>query len=554
MIMMPISKVLKSPKLLAVSLLLVANVAVSNAQDISAAPISADSVVLLLFLSIMIMVVFMAAILGDKIIKLSASKHLGEERSNSFGLFPSLTEIAPKSAHPVAGKAPVVGLTKGFDIKLIGRAEKEINEAFKPASFAVKPTDYNCLQPIPKMLVKEGDKVKAGDVIFHDRQIDNVFFTAPVSGEIAEIRRGDKRAITEVVILADKDQQFKEFAVKNTDSLSREEAIEQLIQSGAWTLLLERPFGVLANPEVKPKAIHISTFDSAPLAVDYNFVFDFVDAADFQAGLDVLNLLTDKVHLNLNAKKAPNALFTNAKGVQLNWFEGPHPAGNVGVQIHHIDPINKGETVWTVKPEDVVTIGKVFTKGIYEPVKYVAVAGSPLKSTFYVKTIAGANIEGLVKDNLNNDHVRYVSGDVLTGTRIESNGFLSAKHNLLTVLEEGDFHELFGWILPQYPRPSINPTIPWSLIPFAQFEANTNTHGEKRAFVVSGQYEEVLPMDVFPVHLIKSILYNDFDQMEGLGIYEVLEEDLALCEFVCTSKQPVQAILREGLNYVKSQN
>jgi Na+-transporting NADH:ubiquinone oxidoreductase subunit A len=546
-----------SSKIFKVFLVLFSSFGLSNsalAQDISAAPLSANSVVILLFLSIMIMVVFMAAILGDKIIKLSAAKHLGEEKSSRIGLFPSLKELAPVAPHPVLGDASQVKvLTKGFDIKLKGKASKEF-KSFKPASFAVKPTDFNGLQPIPKMEVKEGDKVKAGDVLFFDRKIDNIFFTAPVSGEVAEIRRGAKRAITEVVILADKDQQFKEFEKKNVSTLSREEAIEQLIQSGAWTLLLERPFGVLANPDVKPKAIHISTFDSAPLAVDYNFVFNQVNASDFQAGLDVLNKLTDKVHLNLNAKKAPNAIFTNARGVQFNWFEGAHPAGNVGVQIHHIDPINKGETVWTVKPEDVVTIGKVFTKGIYEPVKYVAVAGDPLKETFYVKTLLGANIESLVQNNLKDEHVRYVSGNVLTGKKIEKNGFLSAQDNLLTVLEEGDFHELFGWILPQYPRPSINPTIPWSKIPFVQFEANTNTHGEKRAFVVTGQYEEVLPMDLYPVHLLKAVIYNDFDQMEGLGIYEVLEEDLALCEFVCTSKQPVQAILRDGLDYVKSQN
>lgn len=526
-----------------------------SAQDVSAAPISADSVVILLFLSVMIMVVFMAAILGDRILKLSASKNLGEEKASNFGIIPSVTEFIPDMPHPVAGSQKNVHkIKKGFDIKLVGKATKEINTNFTPSSFAVKPTDFHGLQPIPKMLVKEGETVKAGDKLFHDRKIDNIFFTAPVSGEIAEIRRGAKRAITEIVILADKKQSFREFPKKAIDALTKEEAIETLIESGAWTFFVERPFGLLANPDNTPKAIHISTFDSAPLAVDYNFVFENIDENDFQAGLDVLNKLTEKVHLNLNAKKQPNKIFTEAKGVQHNWFEGPHPSGLVGVQIHHVDPVNKGEFVWTIKPEDVVTIGKLFNKGIYEPVKYVALAGEPLKETFYVKTLAGANVETLLKDNLNNDNVRVVSGNVLTGKKIESNGFISAQDNLISVLEEGDFHEMFGWILPQYPRPSINPTIPWSLIDFAEFEANTNTHGEKRAFVVTGQYEKVLPMDLYPVQLIKAIIYNDFDQIEGLGIYEVIEEDLALCEFVCTSKQPVQQILREGLDYIKSQS
>jgi Na+-transporting NADH:ubiquinone oxidoreductase subunit A len=463
----------KFSKVLFISFILIGLSQTAMAQDVSAAPISANSVVILLFLSVMIMVVFMAAILGDKIIKLSASKNLGNEAETRFGLFPSLNEIAPNESHPVAGVAKnVTKLTKGFDIKLKGKTSKEVNKSFVSATFSVKPTDFHGLQPIPKMLVAEGDKVKAGDLLFHDRKIDNVFFTSPVSGTVKEIRRGEKRSITEVIIEADNTNKYKEFAKLSTETLTREDAIKQLIDSGAWIFLVERPFGVLANPEVKPKAIHISTFDSSPLAVDYNFLADSFDAKDFQAGLDVLNKLTDRVHLNLNAKKAPNKLFTQAKGVQLNWFEGAHPAGNVGVQIHHIDPINKGETVWTIKPEDVVTIGKVFTKGIYQPTKYVALAGEPVVKTYYVETLAGANVQGLVANNLNKDNLRFVSGNVLTGKTIEANGYLSAHDNLLTVLEEGDFHELFGWILPQYARPSVSPTIPWSAIDFVQFEAS----------------------------------------------------------------------------------
>lgn len=538
-----------SPKiLLLLPLLGVAQAA--SAQEGAAEAGNSHGLVLLLFAVVMILAVFMAAILGDKIMKLTASKFLGDEAGTKVGLLPNGTELFPDANDPVAGKASKVKkLRRGFDIKLKGQAKKEFR-AFHPTTYAVKPQDFPAMQPIPKMLVKQGDEVKAGDKLFHDRKMDKVFFTAPVSGEVVEIRRGEKRAITEVVILADKETKYKKFSTKAD---SREDVMATLVESGALTSFVERPFGIIANPEVQPKAIHISAFDTSPLAVDYNYIFDKVNAADFQAGLDAINKITDAVHLNMNAKKAPHAIFTNATGVHKNYFQGAHPAGNVGVQIHHIDPINKGETVWSIKPEDVVTIGKLFTTGKYDPVKYVAVGGDVLKNNYYVQTKAGANVENLLKDNLGSDNVRVVAGNVLTGTAIESNGFLGGHDNQVSVLEEGNFHEMFGWILPQYARPSISPTIPWSLTPFVKFEANTNTHGEKRAFVVSGQYEEVLPMDVYPQQLIKSIMYRDFDQMEGLGIYEMLEEDIALCEFVCTSKQPLQAILRDGLDFMHEQ-
>ena len=514
---------------------------------------SSSGLVLLLFALIMVMAVFMAAVFGDKIIKLTAQKNLGDTASDSFGLLPNSKELNPDTKHAVAGSSRGIHkLKKGFDIKLKGAAKKEFR-SFNASAYSVMPQDFPSMQPIPKMLIKEGAKVKAGTKLFHDRKMTDVFFTAPVSGEIVEIRRGPKRAITDVIILADAKNESLPFGKKAIDSLSREDVVNQLVESGAWTNFIERPFGILADVKGSPKAIHISTFDSAPLAVDYNFIFNKVSAADFQSGLDVLNKLTEKVHLNLNAKKEPHATFMNATGVQKNWFEGVHPAGNVGIQIHHVDPINKGETVWTIKPEDVATIGKLFAQGIYDPIKYVALVGDCLKSNYYVETKKGASIENMIKDNVTSDNVRLISGNVLTGDQTVPTGFIGGHHNQLTVIEEGNFHELFGWILPQYARPSISPTIPWSLVPFVKFEANTNTHGEKRGFVITGQYEEVLPMDMYPQQLIKSIMYNDFDQMEGLGIYEVLEEDIALCEFVCTSKQPLQNILRDGLDFVHEQ-
>lgn len=458
---------------------------------------------------------------------------------------------------PVSGSLKVVDgknvtvLSKGFNINLQGVANKVINTNFAPKTFAVKPTDFVGLQPIPKMMVKEGDSVLAGDVLFVDRKMEGIFFTAPVSGVVSEIVRGAKRSIAAVVITPDAQPKFKNFKKAAVSSLSREEVLSQIVESGALAYVTQRPFGLPAMPNVTPRAIFISAFDTAPLAADLDFVIDNLSSADFQTGLDALNKLTSKVHLNVRV--GSNAKYTNAKNVQVNYFEGKDPAGRVGIQIHHIDPIKKGEVVWTVRPQDVAMIGKLFNEGIFDPTEIVAVAGTPLQKTFYVKTKKGAAVSSLVA-GLDAAANRFVSGNVLTGTQITADSYLGSKDSVLTVLKEGTEYEMFGWLVPQYLRPSISPTFPWFDNEKIAFDANTNTHGEDRAFVVTGQYEEVLPMDIFPVHLLKSILVEDFEQIEGLGIYEVIEEDLALCEFVCTSKQPVQKIVREGLDYIYSQS
>lgn len=441
----------------------------------------------------------------------------------------------------------VISLSQGFDMNLQGVANKVINNDFAPKTFAIKPTDFKGFQPIPKMMVKEGETVKAGDKLFFDRKMEGVFITAPVSGTVKEIRRGAKRRITEVIIDADATTAFKKFnADKNA---SKEDILNNLVESGAFAAFTARPFGYPAMPTQEPRAIFISAFDTAPLAADNDFILENLSSTDFQTGLDVIAKLTKKVHLNVRI--GSSKVFTEAKNVQVNYFEGQDPAGRVGIQIHHIDAIKSGETVWTIRPTDVVTIGRLFNEGIYDPQEVVAVAGTPLEKTFYVKTRKGASLETLV-GNISEEN-RIISGNVLTGTQIANNGFLSSNDNLVTVLKEGNKEELFGWLIPQYLRPSISPSFPWAGNKSIAFDANTNMHGEKRAYVVTGQYEQVLPMDIFPVHLIKSILVQDFEQMEGLGIYELLEEDVALCEFVCTSKQPVQQILREGLDYIYSQ-
>lgn len=523
------------------------------AQDPNAAPVSANSLVLLLFTCVMVLVVFLAAILGDKIIKLAAEKLLGDNNASGFGLVPSFKELILGNKGQGQAKKKIVKLSRGFDIKLNGKAKKTIKN-YTATSYAVKPTDYQGLKPIPKMMVKEGAKLKAGQPIFYDKGFEGVLFTSPVSGELKEIRRGAKRAITELVIESDGKFESVKFNAGQPASMGEEAVRKQLMESGAWNLFVERPFGVVANPTARPTSIHISASDTAPLAVDYAFVLSQLNMRDVQTGIDALNVLSDKVFLNLDKNAARFAAVDTLNGVQTTVFQGPHPAGNVGVQIHHVDPIAKGDVVWTIKIEDVATIGKLFNEGVYAPEKIVAVAGSVVKNPQYVKLIAGANVAGLIEGNLNDDNVRVVSGNVLSGDRIEKAGFIGVYHNLISVLEEGDHHEMFGWLIPSYARPSISPTFPWRMMELASFDANTNTHGEKRAFVVTGQYEEVLPMDVYPQHLMKSIIKNDFEEMEGLGIYELLEEDVALAEFACTSKQPLQHILREGLDYIRSQN
>ena len=447
----------------------------------------------------------------------------------------------------------VIRLKKGFDIKIEGNPAPSIRTTYSSSSYAVKPSDYLGIAPIPKMEVSEGDKVKAGTPLFHDKPNPSVKFCSPVSGEIVAINRGEKRAIVEVVVLADKNNDFVDFGKGDPNSMERDAIVDKLKQSGLWPALVQRPFGHVADSTVVPRDIFISGFDSAPNAVDYNFTMKGSEDL-FQIGINALNQLTSgKVHLSLDATKKPCDTFNNADNVVVHWFQGPHPAGNVGVQIHHIAPINKGETVWTIRPDDVVAMGRLFRDGQYNTERTFAVSGSEIKHAEYFKAYLGANIEKAVEGNLHTDNVRYISGNVLTGTKINGNGHISAQHNQVTVIAEGDDYELLGWLLPSYPRPSFSSTYPAFIYHQPEYRVNTNTNGEERAFVVSGQYEAVTPMDILPEHLIKAILVEDFDLIEGLGIYEVLEEDLALCEFACTSKIPVQSILRDGLEFMKEQ-
>lgn len=448
-----------------------------------------------------------------------------------------------------------IKLKKGFDIKLVGKAEKQLGDFKSAKTFALKPTDFIGMQR-PKVTVSEGDTVKAGTPILFDKAMETVQYVAPVSGEIVEIKRGDRRKLLEIKILADTNisyEAFDKFSEDALNSLSKEDAVVQMCKGGVWPQIIQRPFGIVANPEDSPKAIFISAFDSHPLAPDYGFLLEGEDKY-FQAGLNVLSKLTSgKVHLNVDGNATVPGIFANAKGVELNKFSGPHPAGNIGVQIHHLDPINKGEIVWTVNPYGVVQIGKLFLEGKYDGSKKIAVTGSEAKNAVYANTYMGACVDSLVEGNIKQDHIRVVSGNVLTGERINRDGYVGYYHHQITLLPEGDQYEFLGWMKPTASKLSYHRALGLLsfLNPKKEFVLDTNTNGEERAFVQTGVFEDVTPMDILPVYLLKAIMAEDFDEMEELGIYEIVEEDLALCEFVDVSKHPVQEIVRKGIDLIQ---
>jgi len=506
--------------------------------------------------AIAVLIILGAVIMvADNLMKIEARDSGADQNGENYSIFPKWNEIIGSSAPDfVDGK--VHFLKKGHDILLEGEAAKTTIAGSNATTFAVQPQNFVGMSPIPKVVVVVGDEVKAGDPIFFDKKRDAIQYVAPVSGEVIAVNRGAKRSIAEVVILADKEMKYKSFDAPNLANCSREDLVNFLQSSGAWSFIVQRPYSLVADPADTPKGIYISTFDSAPLAPDLSYVVEGNEAA-FQKGLDVLGKFAP-VHLGLNAKgNKPHAAFTAAEGVSKHWFHGKHPAGNVGIQIHHIDPIGPNSIVWTSGVQDVITIGKLFTEGKFDATRIVAVTGAEILEPQYVSTYLGANIEGLVKGNLKpaeeGKTLRFVSGDVLSGKQTSTEGYLNYTDDQVTVLEEGDKYELFGWLLPLTPRPTISGTFPNGFFPDLKFEANTNTHGEKRAFVVTGQYESMLPMDIYPQHLMKAIITNDYERMEGLGIHELAEEDIALCEFACTSKQPLQSILKEGLEAMRDQ-
>ncbi len=442
----------------------------------------------------------------------------------------------------------IVKIKKGLNIKLNGTAEQRI-EHYISNTFSVQPCDFRVLHP--RLLVAQGDIVQAGTPVVMDKKNEKIVLTSPVSGEVIDIRRGDKRLLEHIIIQADGKMTSIDFGAEDPEKSEREKIAEKILKAGLWPSIRQRPFAIIANPEQVPDAIFISGFDTAPLAPDMNFVMENHDKEAFQTGINALKKLTSGlIHLNVHPGMGVPELFLQTKHVQINQFYGPHPASNVGVQIHHISPIMSGDLIWYINPQDVVSVGKLFLTGKLDMTRIGVCAGSEFENTYYFKTIVGACVSEMVKNNLKNDNVRIISGNILTGKHIEKDGFLGFYDTMITSAPEGNYYEFLGWANPGFKKFSLSRTFFAWMFKNRKYTLDTNKHGELRAFVMTGEYEKVFPFELMPVQLLKAMIVKDFELMEQLGIYEVSEEDFALCEVICTSKIESQAIVREGIDFM----
>ena len=440
-----------------------------------------------------------------------------------------------------------IRIKKGLDINLKGEAEKAKEAAIISNFYTIRPEDFHSV--IPKLVAKEGAKVKAGETIFYNKANEAIKFASPVSGEVLEISRGEKRKILSIKIQADKEQTFYDFGSLNVDSASADEIKSKLLTAGCWPFVKQRPYDVIADPTKSPKAIFVSGYASAPLAADLDFTLQGKES-ELQAAVTALAKLTDgKLHISVG--KNTNSPLSNLSGVAIHRVSGPHPSGNVGTLINKVDPVNKGEVVWTLNAQDLVIIGELLLTGKFNAERVVALVGSSVQKPRYFTTKIGSEVATMIYDHgVEKDaNVRIISGNVLCGKQIKPDGNLDYYSNTITVIPEGDDYEFFGWTKPVFNKVSTSRALTFSwLTPKKKYDLNTNTNGEHRAFVTTGTYEEVFPLDIFPMQILKSCMYRDLDEMEALGMYEVAPEDFALTEFVCVSKQPHQKIIREGLD------
>ena len=464
-----------------------------------------------------------------------------------------------------------ITIRKGLDIPVGGSAEKRITDACHVETYAVKPTDFVGLTP--RLLVEEGDAVTVGDALFCDKNDERIRFTSPVNGHVKAIVRGEKRKLLEVVVEENKDVS----SPKTIDTASVKEA---MLQSGLWTMLRQRPFGTVARPDDKPKAIFISAFSTVPLAPDYDFILQGREAM-LAKGLEALTRLTDgQVHICFHPdQRLAKHLSTLTSNLSPHYVKGPHPAGNIGTQIAHIDPINKGEVVWTMNLQDVAVLGELISTGIYNPEKVIAVAGPNIKNAHYYRVKAGACLAEITKIQLLNPvfpkmeatdtlkENRIISGDILSGTQVAADGFLGAYDDLVSILPEGDYYDFMGWLMPGLRKYSFSRSFLSGFLPKSTFKPmgitlprfkrfwkfDTNTHGDELPLVFTGNFERVFPFDIYPTQLIKACIVGDIELMENLGIYEVEPEDFALCEFIDTSKTNIQDIVREALEKIRKE-
>ncbi len=446
--------------------------------------------------------------------------------------------------------ANVIKLRKGLDINLKGIAAKELVSVKEPGIYSLVPDDFTGVKP--KVVVKEGENVLAGGPLFVDKNHPEVKFVSPVSGVVTSVERGERRKVLNIIVKADENQQYVEFGKMNLAELNAEQVKEALMNAGLFAFFRQRPFDVVPDPTDAPQAIFVSAFDSAPLAPDFELALKG-EEANFQTGLNALAKMA-KTYLSISVKQKSEAL-TQAKNVILTAFDGPHPAGNVGVQINHLAPIAKGNVVWTIGAEAVIFIGRLVNTGRVDLTRTVAVTGSEVLKPAYCKLKVGAQLTEVFKGNVTTDKdLRYISGNPLTGKKVAADGYLGAFHSQLTVIPEGDeTHEMLGWIMPRFKEYSTSRSYFSWLLGKKQYKIDARVKGGERHMIMSGEYDAVFPMDIYPEYLVKAIIAGDIDRMEALGIYEVAPEDFALCEFVCSSKVEVQRIVRAGLDMLRAE-
>ena len=447
--------------------------------------------------------------------------------------------------------ANVISVRKGHDINLKGKESHEIMSVKEPGFYALVPDDFTGITP--KVVVKEQEYVMAGGPLFIDKNHPELKFVSPVSGVVTSVERGARRKVLNIVVEAAAEQDYEEFGKKDVNALNGESVKAALLEAGMFAFIRQRPYDVIADPTMYPKAIFVSVFDSNPLAPDFEFALKG-EEANFQTGLDALSKMA-KTYLSISVKQKAAAL-TQAKNVTITAFDGPNPAGNVGVQINHISPVVKGETVWTIGAEAVIFIGRLFNTGRVDMTRKVAVTGSEVLKPAYCKLKVGALLTNVFSGNVTTGRdLRYISGNVLTGKKVNPNGFLGAFDSQLTVIPEGDdIHEMLGWIMPRFNQFSVNHSyFSWLLGNNKEYVLDARIKGGERHMIMSNEYDKVFPMDIFPEYLVKAIIAGDIDRMEALGIYEVAPEDFALCEFVCSSKVEVQRIVRAGLDMLRAE-
>lgn len=440
--------------------------------------------------------------------------------------------------------AKVIKLRKGLDINLKGKAAKETASVECPGEYALCPEDFTGLKP--KVVVKEGDAVKAGDALFVDKTHPEVCFVSPVSGTVSLVERGDRRKLLSVRVKCDMKFEGKTF---KTDG----DVKALLMESGIFGMIRQRPYDTVANPDETPKAIHVSAFNSMPLAQDFEYVLQGQEA-EFQAGITALSKIAP-VRLGVSSKQSAKALL-GAANCEVYVFDGPAPAGNVGVQINHVDPINKGEVVWTMGAEEVIFVGRLMLTGKVDLTRTVALAGSEVKAPAYYQMKVGQKLTSLLDGKINTEGVRIINGNVMTGVKTTADSFLAAHATEVNVIPEGDHaDEFLGWISPRFNTFSTHRSyFSWLLGKKREYIMDARVKGGERHMIMSGEYDRVFPMDIFAGYLVKAIISGDIDRQEALGIYEVAPEDFAIAEFVDSSKLELQRIVRQGLDILRKEN